>query len=51
MNGYTQETEIDNMCRIVKILAPNEQATGALYTIRVEYRTPFAANSANSFTP
>ncbi|GHT17512.1 hypothetical protein FACS189429_1760 [Bacteroidia bacterium] len=37
MNGYTQETEIDNLGRITKILAPNEQVIGASYTIKFEY--------------
>ncbi|GHT17488.1 hypothetical protein FACS189429_1680 [Bacteroidia bacterium] len=37
MNGYTQETEIDNLGRITKILAPNEQVIGAPYTIKFEY--------------
>jgi hypothetical protein len=37
MNGYTQETTIDNLGRITKILAPNEQVIGAPYTIQFEY--------------
>ncbi len=37
MNGYTQKSEIDNLGRIISILAPNEEAAEKEYTMKFNY--------------
>lgn len=36
-NGYTVKFELDNVGRVVKILAPKEQEAGSDYTLRYQY--------------
>ncbi|MCQ2230623.1 MAG: hypothetical protein MJZ30_02055 [Paludibacteraceae bacterium] len=37
MNGYSFKTELDNVGRVVKVLAPKEQEAGSDYTVKYVY--------------
>lgn len=38
MNGYLVKTELDNVGRVVRVLAPKEQEAGSDYTVRYQYQ-------------
>jgi RHS repeat-associated protein len=48
MNGYTMETKIDGLGRIVSMTAPNEQVVNAPYTIQFEYHPLAEKNTDGS---